>query len=293
VANKHTLKFTTVAVLMFAGSGFAQPQTDGRMLTGELRTNGNSASGGSVILTGLSSTRDYVSTDVRSDGSFLFQAVPLGDYRLRVMDATGREVHAEIISLHGQPSPLLLDLPGRDNSQPVGSTVSLTELLHPPSKKAKQAFRAAAKLSAAGQHARAATELEKAIELSPEFADAWVNLAAQHLRMHINEQALQELNQAMQLSGATPIILGNMAFALGAMNREPEAIAAAKRALQLDPSYAPAHYFLGCYLSRNRRTLNEGIIHLQAAAPTIPSANRALESARNDQASYAAATVRH
>jgi tetratricopeptide (TPR) repeat protein len=75
------------------------------------------------------------------------------------------------------------------------------------------------------------------------------------------------------------VILADMAFAQYALHRYDEATHSARQALQLDPSSAPAHFLLGSFLALDRRTLTEGIQHLEAAARTMPAAQANLERA--------------
>ena len=168
----------------------------------------------------------------------------------------------------------------RETARPPAGTVSAQELLHPPSRKAFQAFLAAQKLSEKGSHEKAAEQLEKAVELSPYFSDAWINLAAQHLYLKRYELALQELARASEIARPTAILLSDMAFAQYSLGRGAEGTRSAREALQLDPTYAPAHYLLGSFLARDRRTRAEGIAHLETAARDLPAVQEELDRAR-------------
>jgi tetratricopeptide (TPR) repeat protein len=163
----------------------------------------------------------------------------------------------------------------------TADTVSAQELLHPPSRKSLDAFVAARKLSDKGAHQEAAEKLEKAVELSPYYSDAWINLAAQHLYLSRYDEALRELTRAHEIAGPSPVLLSDMAFAEFELGHFAEGLQSVRDALRLDPSYARAHYILGAFLVRDRRTRTEGIAHLERAASALPAAQGELERVRN------------
>lgn len=111
----------------------------------------------------------------------------------------------------------------------------------------------AQRFSESGQAEKAVEELEKAIRISPEYADAYNNLAVQHIRMGRFEEACGELARA---------------------------IASARAALRLDSGSPQAHLILGSILAQDPRTRAESIPHLERAAETLPSARASLEQVR-------------
>src|SRR5262245_37033898 len=131
--------------------------------------------------------------------------------------------------------------PPRQKPTPVGSTISIKQLQHPPARKAVQAFASARELSEAGEYVRAAEALEKAVEISPGFAEAYTNLAVQHIRMGKYEEAAAESRRAMELSTPNARDLSNLAVSLWATNHLTEALRSAERALTFDPGFAQAH----------------------------------------------------
>jgi tetratricopeptide (TPR) repeat protein len=78
---------------------------------------------------------------------------------------------------------MVIRLRGDDAARPISGTISVRELQHPPSRKAYNAIVQAQKFSEAGDFAKAAGWLEKAIALSPDFADGHTNLGAQYIRL--------------------------------------------------------------------------------------------------------------
>ena len=281
--NKRVGFSTAVAVLCFFGSAWGQV-SEADSLKGELHLDSRTVLRSQVTLTDLHGGRTVAEEYVGTDGRFEFRHVPYGEYRLTVLDGADRPIHEELLTVceHAQPIQVEVKLP--ETERPAGDTVSAQELLHPPAKKAFKAFLAAQKFSEAGAHEKAAEQLEKAVQLSPDYGAAWVNLAAQHIFLKRYEQALQELTHAGGISKPTAMMFGDMAFAQYALHRFAEGTRSAREALRLDPSSAAAHYLLGSFLVLDRRTRAEGFQHLEQAARTMPAAQAELERVRHESA---------
>jgi tetratricopeptide (TPR) repeat protein len=280
VSNKHVRLLTAVVVLCLSRGVRGQVQ-ESDSVRGEVHLDPPGIARHTVRLSDFRNNRAFES-DVGGDGRFEFRHVPYGEYNLAVLEGNGRPIHEELISLRGQTQPILVEVPRRENLRPPAGSVPVSRLLHPPAKKAVQAFLAAQKLAGAGEHEKAAAQLETAVRLSPDYPDAWIDLAAQHIFLRRFEQALEELTRAGEIAHPTPIILGDMAYAQYALHRYSEATSSARQALTMDPSFAPAHYMLGWFLTSDRRTLAEGLQHLEIAARTMPAAQAMLERARRE-----------
>jgi tetratricopeptide (TPR) repeat protein len=74
--------------------------------------------------------------------------------------------------------------------------------------------------------------------------------------------------------------LSNLACAQSAMQHFDDAIQSARAALRLEPANPNAHFILGSLLARDRRSLPEGISHLEIAAESNPAARPNLERAQ-------------
>ena len=125
--------------------------------------------------------------------------------------------------------------------------------MHPPAKKAMQAFVEAQKLSEAHRFADAAKQLERAIGISPDFAGAYSNLCAQYIRMGRYEEGSSAIARAIQIGQANVVDLANLAYAQFALGKYGEALASARAAVQSDPTNASAQYILGFVLAKDRR----------------------------------------
>jgi tetratricopeptide (TPR) repeat protein len=217
---------------------------------------------------------------VESGDSFTFRAVPPGDYMASVYNTTGQIVMQEMVRVGGGYSILRLQMRTPPAPRPAADRVSVRQLQSPPSRKAVQAFVAALKYSEAGQPEKAAVELEKAIRISPVFAEAHTNLAAMCLRTRRYEQAIVESTRAMEIGAPNALDLGNRALAEWALGRYDDAIQSAAKALRLSPDAPTPHFVLGSLLIDNPATLREGIRHLERVAARLPDAMQNLERAR-------------
>jgi tetratricopeptide (TPR) repeat protein len=232
-----------------------------------------------VELADLSHFNETRRVDVKFDGSFQVRDIRSGTYTLRVTTLTGTIIQQELVTVTPQAGPLTVRLRSLSKPSAPGS-VSVTQLRHPPSHKAFQAVASAQRFSQSGQTEKAVEELEKAIRISPEYADAYNNLAVQHMRMGRFEEAAGELAHAIEITGPNAMELSNLAYAQRQLNQIPEAVASARASLHLDSGSAQAHLILGSILAGDPRTRGEGITHLERAAETMPSARAALEKVR-------------
>ena len=158
--------------------------------------------------------------------------------------------------------------------------MSVKQLMHPPHKKAVQAFQRASRLSAAGKYDDAITELEKAIRISPDFAAAHTNLAVQYSRMSRFEESIAESTRAIQIGGPDPANLCNLAAAQARLHRFAEAEKSARAALALDSGFLKASLILGSILVDEPATRAEGTIYLEKASAEFASARKFLEQLR-------------
>lgn len=248
---------------------------------GEVHSDTETVMHGYVVeLEELTSHRSFAQADVELDGSFRFRNVPYGDYVLKVQTYSGDVLQQAYVTVDAKVSPPTLQLPKQKQSRPPSGGISAGRLLHPPDKKAYKVFVVAQKLSESGKYAEAARELQRALEISPDYADAHSNLAVQYMRLGRFEDSVAESSRAMEIAKPNVVDLSNMACAQNALHRVPEAILSARAALELEPGNANAHYILGSLLAGDRRTLREGITHLALAADRLPNAQHNLERAR-------------
>ncbi len=223
------------ALLLFLTAvGDAQPQEASKVRI-EL-TTGQELVGPryACLLEDLHSHQRFGVADLQADSAFSFHQVPYGDYQIVITDAGGAELHQQLLTVNQQNMVVSVTLPKPNIQRPPSGPVSMAQLLHPPAAKAISAAEAGERFAESGDYRRAAVELEKAIRISPDFAEAYTNLAAQHIRLGEFEQAVQELEHAMTIAKPGPVQLCNLAFAQLQLKRYDEATESARASLRLD-----------------------------------------------------------
>src|SRR5438128_2335088 len=75
-----------------------------------------------------------VKAEVRNDGGFEVRHIQPGEYFLVVTTLTGEPVHTQSVSLTPQTGPIDVRLPDVPVNRPGARTVSVKQLLHPPTK---------------------------------------------------------------------------------------------------------------------------------------------------------------
>jgi len=107
-----------------------------------------------------------------------------------------------------------------------------------------------------GQLEAAQAALEKALQLDPGFPDAVCNLGGVHLEREGHAAALACFQRALALRPAYTEAQLGLAKTLQALERLPEAEAAALLAVQQDPGNAAAHGLLGSIYSAQEQVVN-------------------------------------
>src|SRR5262245_6975286 len=230
----------------------------------------------SGTLESIQDRRRIGSADLAPDGFLCFRDVPYGEYTLTVIGGDGTPVYQGQIAVSSLTSAVMLNLPARMTPPSVSGTVSLAQLRQPIQRKALSSFRASQKLFDRGDYDGAVRELRRAVAASPGYVDAYRRLAALHFKLGIYEQALNEIDQAMNIAGPSARDLSTMALADYNLGRYADSAEAARSALRLDPNYDPAHFVLAVTLAIDKRTVAESVPHLERAARTITSAKAIL-----------------
>jgi len=156
----------------------------------------------------------------------------------------------------------------------VGSSaglVSASRLRHPLPKAARQAYERAARTQDAK---KAANDLEIAVRIDPDFAEAHDDLGVAYTRLGRYAEGVAEFRRAAALVPEESLPYSNLAWVLFVLGQRAEAEANARRAVQLGPGNAPAHFLMGRLLIDAPQTLAEGLWHLEYAARTIPEAKQ-------------------
>lgn len=225
--------------------------------------------------------QEVASIPLAGDGSFTFHRIPLREYAVRISNEMGDVLLESTVLVSQRTQPVELRLPARDSPRPASGPVSVRQLRqHPPDREAFAAFVEAQHFSDSHLYDKAVAELEKALKIAPDFADAHSNLAVQYIRLKRYDDALSEIDLASAIAGPNSRDLANRAFALQAVGRHAEAVESARAAVRMDPANAQAQYLLGNLLAMDSRTIRESVGHLERAADAMPVAREALIKVR-------------
>ena len=164
--------------------------------------------------------------------------------------------------------------------RPSPETVSAASLGHRVPKAAKKASDRSAKFSRKGDSRRAAEELEKAVALDPEYAEAHGNLGFEYSQLGRLREAEAEMRRAIALDPYVSIAHSNLGWVLFQQGNFADAERSARHALALSLNNDRAHVLLGILLGAEPATRAEGARHLEQATSTFPQVKRLLDELR-------------
>jgi len=152
-------------------------------------------------------------------------------------------------------------------------TVSLNRLRHAPPPKAERRMARAIEAFQAGEEAEGVKQLEKAIEIHPEYIEAHNNLGVHYQRAGRYEEAAEQFAAALALDPSLVQGYSNMSLALAALGRFDEARDHARRGFELAPRSPSANYALAALLARDEARRDDAVKMFRVAAPTYPKAH--------------------
>jgi tetratricopeptide (TPR) repeat protein len=212
---------------------------------------------------------------VNPDGRFHFRAIREGQYELRVLTRTGDVLRRDFLVIHEPSNAHVIQLPPNLVTRSASGTVSAKALARVIPKDARKAFARAAKAAEKREFRTAIAQLRRAVEICPDYLEAWNNLGVRYMHADQYEAAFQAFDTALRIDPDAALAHANVAVALVTLRRFAEAEAAARRALQLDPSLLHASYALGLSWAGRGECRSDAIRHLQEAAQRFPHAHLA------------------
>jgi len=111
---------------------------------------------------------------------------------------------------------------------------------------------------------RAVTQMERAVQLKPNYATGHHWLGLGHLALGHFDQAIAEGKRAAELDPLSVIINADFAWTYACAHRFDEAEAQARKTLEIDPRFFLAHYYLGG-IRQAKDQLTEAIAEYQQA----------------------------
>ncbi|MBK5294706.1 MAG: tetratricopeptide repeat protein, partial [Acidobacteriia bacterium] len=245
-----------------------------KVLRGEVSASG-SWSPDRLMVELLNQGRHVDKVAVMVDGSFAFRGIENGQYELRVVTLHGDTIRREFVSVHDFTGPLVLRLPNRDEHSPIAGAVSMKALLNPPPAKAHKELLRSETSYNQGKMLESIQHLEKAIQIHPEYMEAYNNLGVRYMRLNHFDRAAREFQRAVEIDPASVLSQTNLALALVALKQHREGELAARRALALDSGSAQASYALALSLVGQNNCALEGVEHLKKSSGQFPKARLA------------------
>jgi tetratricopeptide (TPR) repeat protein len=182
----------------------------------------------------------------------------------------------------GQPpvvcttNPYGIDPPEIPQEKPSGQTISVEHLGHRIPKEAAREFHHAVKLSRAGEHEKAAAELELAVHRDPELASAENQLGVEYAYLRRWEEAEMAFRRSVEVEPAWWMGHYNLALTLYGRGDLSGAEQSTRRALVFSSENPRIRLLLGELLVMQEETQAEGITELRFAARTMGVARRVL-----------------
>lgn len=213
------------------------------------------------------------STSLGADGSFEFRSVPQGAYELGITGPDGSVLHREQVIINGPNQLLSINLPRRGSAdRSAGPTVSIRQLQHKVPAPARKEFSKGQSAAKKRDYQAALGHFQKAVELDPEFADAYSNIGVAEVSLGRPELAVEQLQKAVDLVPDHTLAIANLSIVLSQLKRYGDAGQAARQALKLDPSLLRLRYILAVSLTREKGHETEALENLERAAVEIPKA---------------------
>lgn len=154
-------------------------------------------------------------------------------------------------------------------------TISVQELQRPLEGRGLKLLLKAKESFARGEAVRGMEQLRAATREQSAEPYALGMLATEHIKRGDLDTALAELETAVALQPGIAANHSNLAYLLGARQRNEEALVHARKAVQLEPLRSKARYVIGQILLQMGRK-DEAAFHLRRAAEEIPAARALL-----------------
>jgi len=235
-------------LLMTAQNSLAQVEQQPSAITGTVfLEDGNRPAGGVVVRE--KSLEGGSTIGVLSDENGAFQTPRLGPGAYEVFaEKPGYE--STRVTAKPQEKPGTVKLYLRAHAEQLNradTAVSVRELSIP--RKARTAFEKGARCVSNRDFAASLSYFKKAVEEFPGFYEAYYDLGAAELELRQDEQAMEALQKAIDLSeGRYTLAEFTMGLLLWQTHKLPEAEAVLRRALEQDASYVKGYLYLGAVL---------------------------------------------
>ena len=260
--------------LLLGATMLAQP-AEAEVLSGRVLYAQNHAPaariGVNLLLAGQDHPLQRFSTDIH--GSFLFLGLQQGTYVVEVAQKGYNTAHVAAQVPSSIPVTILVELEPADVHEASKATVSVRELQIP--RKARKEFeKGAHDLYGKQRPAHSLYHFRKAIELYPDYEEAYVQLSRAHYGQGQYAEAQELLEKAVEINPENARAWTCLGMAYDDAGQVEKSLRALQRAVKLDANNWHAHRVLGnIFLEMNQ--IEESYRHasraheLQPHAPTV------------------------
>ena len=251
----------------------AQIELSSTPIRGEVKGLGAGMASNLTVEAYNSATRMRVGqTLVSVTGYFDLDALPHGNYELRLVGPSGQILQTQSVNLNAPMQVVDFEIPKQDESKPATGAVDLSQLGHRPDARAVRILQKALKAVAKDDHKEAIELLQKTIEADPNLAEAHLNLATQYAAIGDAARSLEEGETAARLAPGNWLARLNLAIALFRVRRLPDAEIEARAAARLDPANTKVAFLTGVILAGEGKVTPETLSYLKKAYADYPQA---------------------
>lgn len=178
-------------------------------------------------------------------------------------------IYKDVVANGAETRPLRSYPMSAPDQQVFRELISVEQLKHIVSRKARNVYSRADRLAKVGRHREAVAKLEEAIRYDSEFAEAYNNLGAEYAELGRLEQARTSLRRAADLDPHSWYSFYNLSVVSYRLGDLGSAEQSARRAVGVSRANPRVHFLLGLLLSLRQESRAEGIEHLRYAGRTF------------------------
>ncbi len=150
---------------------------------------------------------------VASDGTFLLQGAFSGVSQVRVLDQREEVVYEDYVTVQ-DGVPLAINLRTPEQSHVAAGKISAHELAHPVPEKAIKEYARAKKAMADGDFEKTVEHFQKAVEVHPQFFQAWNDLGVAYVRQKHLPEAAEAFQKAADIVPENQVVQMNLRITL-------------------------------------------------------------------------------
>src|SRR4051812_14401696 len=267
--TQRAIAITLNVILILAASAVAQRASIGGSISGSAVTaDGKAAADARVEVRAMSTGRVITSTYTNFAGTFDIQDVPSGSYEVVV--TSGLSQATETASVHDDAANVTIRLPntaGGNSEAGSADTVSVAQMKVP--EKARDALKKARKALSKEDNAEATKQVNHALELYPDFAEALTFRSLLKLDAGQVDAALDDLQAATNADSSYPMAYLILGAAFNAKSRFDDSIRVLDRGISLAPNSWQGYFELAkAYLGK--QDVNAALKHINKACDLAP-----------------------